>query len=427
LTVCDFGSEPKPGSPTYYRYLEADIGTALPPVAGLVWNWVLGLPSGWLSTADFCSTQPVGDLPTTADYIALAFPPIALLTGAYGRFRNQVLAWKFSDLCQCSGDPTPGCVNTSFTSNGQVWAAATAVGVNLEWGSRFTALVDCDITGIAGYSRPSGDLSARDLHLWDETGTLIASQAGFPTPAGHWQWTFTTPIPIASGLTWTVSETTLSGSTVAGTASGSPDMPGNAYFAWGGNYHTTAGGAYPNIGPDAGRMAVMPVACDSGESTPIDPPPDVPPPDGFPDPVLGPPECNDSYVCSTLYKLDQKVELMATLLLELIQRLTPYRIAPGATYSGLTGSGSIAAPGILGVRVTLTTVPPAWGSTTATPIRWIPSPGDILFDTAEGLNQQHFLHYDDELLLDAPPMITDVAYTFRPGVVGTIQLLAPYT
>jgi hypothetical protein len=425
--ACEFGSEPKIDSPTYFRYSEADIAATLPAIAGLVWSWVLGLPSGWLSTADFCALEPTGDLPTTADWILLAFPPLAWISGAYGRFANQIRAWKFADLCQCTGDPTPGCVDTSFTSNGQVWVAATAVGLNLEWGSRFTALVDCDITGIAGYSRPSGDLGARDLHLWDGAGALIASQAGFSTPPGHWQYTLPAPLPMTAGQTWTVSESTNSGSTVAQDQTGSPDMPTNAYFTWGGEYYASAGGTYPVNTGGSNRLAIMPVACDSSGGTPIDPPPDVPPPTGFPDPVLGPPECNDSYVCATLYSINSKIDLLSGLVLEMLQRLTPYRVAPGTVYSGLTGSGSVSAPAILGVRVMLTAVPSRWGRTSDTPARFIPAPGDILFSTPEGLNQQHFLHYNDELLLGAPPTTTDVAYSFRPGVTGSIQLLNPLT
>jgi hypothetical protein len=418
---CEFGSEPKDDSPTYFRYLEVDIGNALPNIAGLVWSWVLGLPSGWLSTADFCSTEPTGDLPTGTDWVLLAFPPLALIAGSYGRFANQVRAWKFAELCQCSAGDVSCAERYPDSYTG--WSSIGPLGGAVELGMRFTvSQPDLYFYGFRVWHAQAITTSI-GYNLWDNSTGLEV--VGFTTGGntnGYHRFEIPTPFPLVNGRTYTVSYHLPTGYQYFQQAVTTP--PTNALVVYGTGYHGSSG-SYPNTSSD-GDHSIDPIVCLEG-ATPIDPPPDAPPPDGFPDPVLGPPECNDSYMCSTLYKLDGKIDLLSAMVLDALQRITPYRVAPGAIFTGLTGSGTISAPGILGLHVTLTAVPSTWGSTTAVPVRWIPAVGDVLFDTPDGLTCQEFIHYDEQLILNVPPMTTEVAYSFRPGVTATLQLLNPWT
>lgn len=100
---CSAGSQPQGGAPAFFTYTESDLAAVLPGNLGLIIWGLLGLPVAPQSTADFCNSPPPTDMPTAADYVKLAFPPIAKITGTYQRFANQVIADKWNVLCQCKG------------------------------------------------------------------------------------------------------------------------------------------------------------------------------------------------------------------------------------------------------------------------------------------------------------------------------------
>lgn len=100
-----YGSEPKPGSPEWFFFEGTDIATNLAPFASTLSLAAMGLSGNPQNTADFCSGPPPSDLPGPLDYAAIAFPPEALLSGAYGRLGNQIKASKWDELCQWKAPP----------------------------------------------------------------------------------------------------------------------------------------------------------------------------------------------------------------------------------------------------------------------------------------------------------------------------------
>lgn len=103
-----FGGKPKTGAPTWFTYDEADVGVALPPLAGWIALTALGIPSGPQNTADFCSQMPPTEFSSPADIAIYGFPPLAIASGAYGRLGNQIKARKWSTLCDLSQGPNNG-------------------------------------------------------------------------------------------------------------------------------------------------------------------------------------------------------------------------------------------------------------------------------------------------------------------------------
>jgi hypothetical protein len=422
MALCAYGSEPNPDAPPYVWATWIDAK-----------NWLSGLwlPLAWAAaaskailhdTAIFCATEPTQPVaPDAATIVAASHDPLAF-EQLVQYIEQSAGWWVWHNVCRCKANPDSSCVDTSFTSNGQTWIAATAVGVNLEWGSRFTAIVDCGVTGIGGYSRASGDLSNRDLHLWDGSGTPLWTQNGYPTPAGHWQLNFGTSIPMAAGETWTVSETTLSSSTVAQLQTGSPDMPSNAFFTWGVPYYALSSNTYPTNTGGSNRLSIMPITCgtDSSPYTPDPPPvPDVTLPDY---PLL---ECEEGDICILLQQLRAELTQQKTLITLIQRQAVPFAWITGTVHSGLTGSGSFTVQGILGLRVTYTTVPSYWGISSDNPNRYIPAPGSIAFAfTAGGSEDTHWINVVDQVVLqlgDATPTL--VRYHFKPGVTATITEL----
>ncbi len=128
-------------------------------------------------------------------------------------------------------------------------------------------------------------------------------------------------------------------------------------------------------------------------------------------------------ICVRLQQISDRLE-WARRDVTLIQRQkVPFAYLLGTSSSGLTGSGDIAVQAILGLSVSLTTVPVSWGRTADVPARLIPKAGAVQLKTADGYTDELQLHYLQQLLLDVPGDITQVHYSLRPGIVATIQQL----
>lgn len=99
----------------------------------------------------------------------------------------------------------------------------------------------------------------------------------------------------------------------------------------------------------------------------------------------------------------------------------PYTL--GTSTAGLSGSGTLAGAGMVGALVTITTIPASWGHDWGTPIHWIPAVGRVNFATLDGWDAGQLLHTSPETVFAQSRSTTHLYYSFRPGIVATIQPL----
>jgi hypothetical protein len=108
-------------------------------------------------------------------------------------------------------------------------------------------------------------------------------------------------------------------------------------------------------------------------------------------------------------------------MLTLIQRqAVPFAYVPGALHSALTGHGEISLQGLLGVKVTPTTVPPGVGVDVGDPdTLWLES--WINWGNPDGWHEREFLRSSPHVSLPAlAGQYTKLGYTLRPGLVVDI-------
>jgi hypothetical protein len=108
-------------------------------------------------------------------------------------------------------------------------------------------------------------------------------------------------------------------------------------------------------------------------------------------------------------------------MITLIQRQSlPFAFVYGTPQPGLTGTGSISVQGAIGVDVQLTTIPGAWGYTSETPRRLIPSAGSIQASDGVTYTDNYQLHYQHQVIEFDAPWATTVRYNIRSGFVATL-------
>jgi hypothetical protein len=185
-----FGGQPQSGSPDWFTYEEADVGIALPPLAGWVALTGMGIPTGPQNTADFCRRLPSQEFSTPADVLLWGFPPLALAAGAYARLGNQIKAAKWSALCELSQGPNNGLGGTpllgwdiyyqdetiTFTPN----AGATLVWVSddLPAGCTAVAVKVTSYTGLLSqllWSSVNGDVQVGDARPFTGDPALVTN------------------------------------------------------------------------------------------------------------------------------------------------------------------------------------------------------------------------------------------------------------
>jgi len=109
----------------------------------------------------------------------------------------------------------------------------------------------------------------------------------------------------------------------------------------------------------------------------------------------------------------------------LLQRqLAPFAYVPAGTHAGLTGTGNIEIAGILGISVTLTTLPGWIGDIAGTPDKLFDA-GFVTFGTDDGYDATFRVDHVSRMFL--PPRCsayTDIGYSFPVGVTATIRELA---
>ena len=108
----------------------------------------------------------------------------------------------------------------------------------------------------------------------------------------------------------------------------------------------------------------------------------------------------------------------------LLQRqLAPFAYIPGTVHTGLSGAGSFAIQGLLGVKVSVTTLPASYGREGTSPTEFFDL-GWLTFGTTDGYPSSFRLERNPQLTLPARcSAFTELAYDLRPGVVVTITEL----
>lgn len=117
--------------------------------------------------------------------------------------------------------------------------------------------------------------------------------------------------------------------------------------------------------------------------------------------------------------------LLASILqmVTLIQRqAAPFAYIPGATHTGLSGTGQLAVSGLLGVKVDLTTTPARLGEIAGDPVS-IWEAGWINIGTADGFGPRLFISSDPMIVLPVSGAATLIGYSIPDDVVVTITEL----
>lgn len=108
----------------------------------------------------------------------------------------------------------------------------------------------------------------------------------------------------------------------------------------------------------------------------------------------------------------------------LIQRQSvPFAYLASTAHTALSGSGTFAIQGLLGVKVDVTTLPASLGSAGASPVEHFDL-GFVTFGTTDGYPQSIRIEHQAQLMLPARcSVFTTLAYDLHPGVVVTITEL----
>jgi hypothetical protein len=128
----------------------------------------------------------------------------------------------------------------------------------------------------------------------------------------------------------------------------------------------------------------------------------APPPVVVPPPlVIAPPAaptgpisiaCDNNDICTVLNALMRQLTGMSQSIAQLRSDVTliqrqgvPFGYLTGPVHSGLTGSGSFAVQGLLGLSVAVTGAPAGWGRSDDNPSRYIPAPASVTLGSAHGV------------------------------------------
>lgn len=155
----------------------------------------------------------------------------------------------------------------------------------------------------------------------------------------------------------------------------------------------------------------------------------------LPTPVSGPASgtappitvnCDDTAICTLLNQIVRQLTALQLQVtsersdVQLIQRQkVPFAYVPGTLHTGLTGSGTLAVQGILGLSIDSTSIPSYLSSDMAPVQSWFKL-GEVSWGTSDGWQARRVVTHNPHLFLDIDGDVTGVAYDFEPGVVANI-------
>jgi len=497
MTQCTAGSTKQASAPVYFQFDTTTVANFLPFGSAIAYLGFLGLPTGPVDTAQFCSLEPPDTTLSAADILLLGVPVIAKLSGAYTRLANYIQQQAFATYCICNpvtaapystqilslnpywyfklGDAVGSAVILDSSGNGR---NGTAGGVTtfgqpaLMTGDPATSVLVTSGVGLArntsaAAERWSGSASS-SMEFFANVATPAALAALYDTYFGTNPFisiyvTATGKCRIQARDSANVLIDTTGTATVGGTGvhqydlvldaaahtlklyiDGAVDismvgLSTNAYMDVGaahrlstanhsgvpiepatlGHWSFFNGTALPSVTISDNRAA-------SGNHTPYTGPIYTAPADGTPPTQTAPVCASYQDICNQLQITDYLLQGVSIQLTEFSKRADPTIFLNGTAHAGLTGSGTLAVQDIVGLHVSVTSVPSTWGSTAETPRRLIPSVGSIQ-STFSGtqVSDNHQVHYEDEILMLASQWATGIRYNFRPGVTATLTELLP--
>jgi hypothetical protein len=387
VPFCPNGSEPKTGIGAYYTYDDSYIAAKFGIVAGWFTNWAMGLPATPQLTSDLCASDPPTELPTSADYPLLATPLIALATGTYRRFGNQIKAEKWKDLCQCKASSPATCatLDTGIVHLVRGTAIDTPFGVTTKPMSvTFTYTV-------TNYSGPGG-------------GSMEFQVNSYDYPA------------------YTVVQSVSSG--VLATGNQSATVSGSLNQAHTGVRYYIARGGLP-VGASCDVRVTATVTCAGSAGPPYTPPPVPTPPTGFPSPPAAPTCASYQDICAMMQAIANKLDY-TRMELQLLQRWErPFAYNFGATHTGITGTGSFPITRLLGLQVVVTDFPAATmvlpgGTPYLWDMGWISVEGPEGMIEEKRLTRQAFTWLAEQMQL-----ATSFKWSLADGVEMAISELLP--
>lgn len=136
--------------------------------------------------------------------------------------------------------------------------------------------------------------------------------------------------------------------------------------------------------------------------------------------------CDSEDICTTLNLILQGQTALSGQISQLrtdvtlIQRQSvPFAYVPGMLHSGLSGGGTIAIAGVLGLQVHSTAIPGTLSSDMAPVVSYFKL-GELALGNGDGYLARRIVTHPKHLFLDLDADLTTVGYLFEPGVVADI-------
>jgi hypothetical protein len=374
------------------------------------------LPAGWEWLADYSPYMKAIEIGSVSAFCALD-PPIfsvpsgsdlyTFVTGGYAtqadvvtQFLNNLSrAYLWYNLCQCTSGATPAApaasaapagapaINPpSVVSGPTVGACATYSGSYSGWaaGSHSYIVLPGPVTEIVGglVTLPTG---AKSIQL-----DLAAAAGGTGSPT----WTLNVSFFDHTGFSGSLGGATASCS-AGGSGTTSIDVPATAvYFYIWMEKASTAGVAETNV-------VTWKATLSCGGYI------------GQPNSACCPP---DTIATGLLNQILTAITLVQ-------RQLAPFAYITGPSHAGLSGNGSFAVAGLLGLKIALTTVPAHMGRAVGTPTHLFDA-GWLTVGTADGYGEAHRIGSAADLWFpEDASFVTLVGYTLGPGIVATITEL----
>jgi hypothetical protein len=390
---CANGTRPKAGSPEWFFFDRAAGPDFLGAIGSWLTNAMMGLDDAPQKTSDFCARPPTGDLPTNGDILALADPPLALLTGAYGRFGNYVRESSFAQYCECSPPAGPGCTSTSL---------------------------------VVSWSPLGPTVSACGPATWYLNGPNAATTF----PAGQHRVRIQSRIAAPQDVQVDVYEAGVGVEVcqpwLAGTFLDRTYVASTSVAAW--NMAFRMGGVEPAwvLGQtfDVSYSNAPSEPPCSGAGSPISPPPPLTPPVGFPtSPTLNCTTIGD--VCAALTALSRDVSTVILNTEVLQQWQLPFASVDGAEHADLVDAGSFPVSRLLGLRVYVVASQPGRPVLPGNP-PYLWDLGWMSIDNADGmLEEKRVTRSGFTWLPRAMQLATSFNWSLTPGTVLTVIEIKP--
>jgi hypothetical protein len=417
MPLCPSGSSPNPTSAAYawITWVEAQdwLGMLFTKFAWLMY----ALKPVLVNVANFCAVEPEQPVyPGDAAVVAALWNPVSR-TLLVDYLEKSLLWWEWSQLCQCNASGTPACETQLYSHGSNL--ATTNNGTDRHVALHFYATV----SGLTLWGMDVNSNAAQDARIyWLDIPTTIDTFQTVTLAAGWNRVYFTTPLALTAGQQYAVGLTsTPAGANFGMYINGSQTHHYAGDLADNGWYFGPVDFSVSN--PSTAEFGIDPVIC-VGSPTAYTPTPPDPPVTSIPDvPTASCTTIGD--LCRIFQPTIADISVLTWQLNLMQQRLLPFAWIVGTPVTGLTGTGAIAVQDILGVLVSITTLPSGWGQTAETPGRKIPAVGSIQADDGTVYTDNHQVHYVEQIILLQAPWATSIRWNFRPGVVATITPILP--